>query len=319
MRLLATIEGKEKAEAIAAYLLVKSISTHVEVGETDGVWEIWTRNEDRVDEAKFEMAQFLDDPSAPKYVDAISEAQKILRQQKVNSKAAAKNIRSGKSIFRNVPGSDLVSGGIPPITMTLIILSIIVSFTTEFMKPQARNKFGTISYNALTFVRESDYAATKDPRASLNKGELWRAVTPIFLHGFTFHLLFNILALAQLGRIVERIEGSVRYAWMVLLMAVFSNLLQGLLPESLMGYHRFGGLSGVVYGVFAFLWIKSILRPEMGIILSNTSVAIMLGWLMLGFTNSVGPIANLAHLGGLISGIILAVIISYAEAPNRRS
>jgi GlpG protein len=143
-------------------------------------------------------------------------------------------------------------------------------------------------------------------------------VTPIFLHGFTFHLLFNVLALAQLGRIVERIEGSVRFAWMVLVMAVLSNLFQGLMPVNLMGYHRFGGLSGVVYGVFAYLWIKSILRPDMGIILSNTSVAIMLGWLLLGFTGSVGGIANLAHLGGLLTGVVLAVILANVEAPKWR-
>lgn len=318
MRLLATIEGKEKAESIAAYLLVKSISTHVEAGETEGVWDIWTREEDRVDEAKLEMAQFLDAPDSPKYVDAVAEAQKILREQKLKQKAAAKNIRSGKSIFQNIPGSNIVSGGIPPITLTLIIVASIVSFTTDFMKPQPRNQFGTLMYNELTFVRASDYAATKDPAASLKKGELWRAVTPIFLHGFTFHLLFNVLALAQLGRIVERIEGSVRYAWMVLLMAMLSNLFQGLMPGNLMGYHLFGGLSGVVYGVFAYLWIKSLLRPDMGILLSNTSVAIMLGWLLLGFTNSVGAIANLAHLGGLITGVILAFILANVESPRRR-
>jgi len=85
-----------------------------------------------------------------------------------------------------------------------------------------------------------------------------------------------------------------------------------------MGYHLFGGLSGVVYGVFAYLWIKSLLRPDMGILLSNTSVAIMIGWLLLGFTNSVGAIANLAHLGGLITGVILAFILANVESPRRR-
>jgi GlpG protein len=318
MRLLATIEGKDKAESIAAYLLVKSISTHVEAGEREGVWDIWTRDEDRVEEAKSEMAQFLDAPDAPRYVDAVGEAQKILREQKLKQQAAAKNIRSGKSIFKSIPGSNIVSGGIPPITLTLIVVATIVSFVTDFMKPQPRNQFGTLMYNELTFVRATDFAATKDPRASLNKGEWWRAVTPIFLHGFTFHLLFNVLALAQLGRIVERIEGSVRFAWMVLVMAVLSNLFQGLMPEKLMGFHLFGGLSGVVYGVFAYLWIKSVLRPDMGIILSQTSVAIMLGWLVLGFTNKVGAIANLAHLGGLVTGVVLALILANVEAPKWR-
>ena len=318
MRLLATIEGKDKAESIAGYLLVKSISTHVEAGEKEGTWDIWTRNEDRVEEAKFEMAQFLIAPDAPKYTDAIGEAQKILRDQKLKSQAIAKNIRSAKSVFQRLPGGDLVSGGIPPITMTLIVLATIVSFTTEFMHPQARNKFGTICMNELSFVSPADYAETENPQASLNKCEIWKALTPIFLHGFTFHLLFNILAIAQLGRIVERIEGTFRYTWMVLSMAVLSNLLQGLMPQSLMGYHLFGGLSGVVYGLFAYLWIISLLRPEMGFALSNTSVAIMLGWLVLGFTNYVGSIANLAHLGGLLTGIILAVILSKIDGPKLR-
>ena len=103
-------------------------------------------------------------------------------------------------------------------------------------------------------------------------------------------------------------EGTLRYAYLVLITAIFSSLLQGLLPEQLFGYPFFGGLSGVVFGIFGFLLMKSNLRPEIGIRLSQTSVMIMLGWMVLGFTGMMGPIANMAHLGGFVSGVLLAYV-----------
>jgi GlpG protein len=175
------------------------------------------------------------------------------------------------------------------------------------MNPMDGNEFGSLVLDEMQFVSTRDFLTLKnDPAASLKKGELWRVFTPIFPHGNTLHLLFNVLAIIQLGQIVERMEGTLRFAIFVLITAVVSSLLQGLLPEKFFGYPFFGGLSGVVFGLFGFLLMKSNLRPELGVRLSQTSVIIMLGWMVAGFTGMMGPIANMAHLGGFLAGVVLA-------------
>jgi GlpG protein len=100
-------------------------------------------------------------------------------------------------------------------------------------------------------------------------------------------------------------EGSFRYILLVLATAIAASLLQGLMPRSLFGSPFFGGLSGVVYGVFGFLLVKGHLNPRLGVKLSDVSVVIMIAWLVLGFADVVKGMANMAHLGGFVAGIVI--------------
>ena len=196
-------------------------------------------------------------------------------------------------------------------TLTLLIISAIVTIATQFSNPSPSNRFGKTVLEELSFVSQADYAASsRDPAASLKKGELWRLITPMFPHGNTFHLLFNFMALIQLGKIVERMEGSSRFALLVCATGILSCLFQGLMPIQLFGNPFFCGLSGVVYGVFGFLLIKSKRIPQLGVRISDISVAIMLGWLILGFANLIPGMANMAHLGGFVAGIAIAYFAS---------
>jgi GlpG protein len=66
------------------------------------------------------------------------------------------------------------------------------------------------------------------------------------------------------------------------------------------------GISGVVYALFGYLWMKGRVEPEQGMILHPSSVRIMLLWLLLGFTPFF-PFANGAHIGGLIVGMLFGL------------
>jgi GlpG protein len=164
----------------------------------------------------------------------------------------------------------------------------------------------------LSFVEEATWAKTKDPAASLKRGEIWRAVTPIFMHANMLHLAFNVLMLVSLGRLTERIQGTPKFAIFVLILAVFPNLLQGLAPSWLGGGPFFVGISGVVYGLFGYIWIRSSLHPEMGIVIPMPMIVIVLGLIVIGFVASMSTetdkmhLANLCHLGGLLVGIAVA-------------
>jgi len=82
------------------------------------------------------------------------------------------------------------------------------------------------------------------------------------------------------------------------------------LEYAVSGPTTFGGMSGVVYGLFSFIWIRGRLDPSFPYRMPQQLVTFMLIWLGLGFTGWVGPIANWVHTGGLISGAVWGVISS---------
>ncbi len=86
-------------------------------------------------------------------------------------------------------------------------------------------------------------------------------LTPIFLHGSPFHLFMNMLALIAFGRITERLIGTPRYALMILILGVLPITLACMMPPNLDGSPFTVGISGVVYGLVAYLWLLSSQPP----------------------------------------------------------
>jgi GlpG protein len=144
---------------------------------------------------------------------------------------------------------------------------------------------------------------------AVREGQVWRLITPIFMHDLHnfLHILFNMLWLRSLGTAIEMRGGWKYLLTMVLVTGVVSNLAQYFWAGP-----AFFGMSGVVYGLFGYIWIKTQLDPHSGFFLHPTNVAIMLIWLALGFTN-IMPIANGAHAAGLVTGVAWGAIASYAR------
>ena len=189
-----------------------------------------------------------------------------------------------------------------PLTATLIALSILVTLVGGFGKA-SKGIGGTVNQE-LMFVRRSDFeAAPGYALASLAKGEMWRAITPIFIHLAPVHLLFNMIMFFQFARVIEARRGTARFAFGVLVIAEFSNIAQAVAPDWLGGSPFFGGMSGVVYGLFGYAWMQSRFDATSGFYLSPANVTIMLGWLFLCMTGVVGNIANVAHVVGLLVGV----------------
>jgi GlpG protein len=124
-------------------------------------------------------------------------------------------------------------------------------------------------------------------------------ITPIFIHFGLQHLLFNMLVLRDLGGIVETCQGSRRLALLVVVFALGSNLGQYVLAGPF-----FGGMSGVLYGIFGYIWVRSQCDPGSGLALSPLTVGIMLVWFFLCLYGVVGTVANGAHGVGLVMGIV---------------
>lgn len=138
---------------------------------------------------------------------------------------------------------------------------------------------------------------TSKPFEQIKHGQVWRLVTPAFLHFGPMHLIFNMMWLWTLGCSLETYLRRVKFLLLVAIIAVVSNVAQ-----ALSGGTNFGGMSGVVYGLFGFVVVHGKLHPRGGLYLNPRTVRYMLIWLVVCFTGLVGPIANWAHLFGLFAG-----------------
>ena len=136
-----------------------------------------------------------------------------------------------------------------------------------------------------------------DPLADIKRGHVWRLATPMFLHFGFMHLIFNMMWLWQFGVVLEMRFRSLRFLGLVLAVAALSNLAQGLWHGS-----NFGGMSGVNYGLFGFLLLRSKLHPSPEFVMNSNTVALMLIWLVVCYTGLVGHVANTSHLVGFLVG-----------------
>ena len=140
-------------------------------------------------------------------------------------------------------------------------------------------------------------------------GEVWRLLTPAFLHFSWFHIGFNLALFWFMAQQLERVEGSWRLLSLIAFLAVLSNVLQFYLQPATL----FGGLSGVVFGLLAFCWQSRRLNPEYGVLLPPGLMIFSVVMMLIGFTGitdlfGVG-IANWAHLGGFVAGLIMAPVL----------
>ncbi len=161
----------------------------------------------------------------------------------------------------------------------------------------------------------------------IGKGEVWRFLTPALLHGSLLHLLFNLGLLWLVSRQIELCIGVFRLALLFVLTALFSNTCQ-----YLMGGPIFVGLSGVVAGMVGFIWMRQKRAPWEGYPLPRSLVRFILFFIFalcaldfisfllrfFSLANLSTEVANSAHVGGLLAGIVLARCKLFARPSWRR-
>jgi GlpG protein len=178
------------------------------------------------------------------------------------------------------------------VTYSLMVLCLIVAMWTNLGHSPKINDFLIINPLELSGV-------------SIWKRQFWRLITPIFLHFGWIHLIFNVTNLHAFGLMIEARKGSLFLLVMVVFIACTSNVAQLYWSHSFL----FGGMSGVLYGLFGYVWIKGRRDPLFcDVRLSPGLVAMMMGWLVACWTGFLGPIANTAHLAGLVMGVVLAFL-----------
>jgi GlpG protein len=153
----------------------------------------------------------------------------------------------------------------------------------------------------------------------LTGNSYWRFITPIFLHFGIAHFVFNSLWLSMLGARVERLMGSLHLILLVLVSGILSNIAQFWWS----GASNFGGMSGVVYALLGYNWACNTVSPSAVLHLPRGIMGFMMGWLFFCMTPvmpmifGVG-IANAAHVGGLMSGLLLGFVFGFLLKLKRR-
>jgi rhomboid protease GluP len=140
-------------------------------------------------------------------------------------------------------------------------------------------------------------------------GQWWRLVTSMFLHGGLLHISFNMFALWQVGRLVERMFGSVRFLALYMIAGVCGSLASVLWNPHVNSVGASGAIFGIIGGLLAF-----IRRPDSGV--PSTIVKDLRGSLggFLIFNIAAGMLYphtdNAAHIGGLVGGYLAGHLLA---------
>jgi GlpG protein len=331
MRQVGTLESETAARRFAAWLLAQRIEAHAEQ-EPSG-WVVWVRDEDQLGKAREEFTHFCDHPNDPRYQTAEKSAEAVLREEAARRQQAAGNVveMRGRWGTPGMPGGRRKA----PISMLLIGISAVIALLTwnDTMEvSETAQPLGGV-YRALLFVDPADAHTTAsgelrshiDMWASIRRGEIWRLITPIFIHYGPMHIVFNVMMLFSFGTIVEDRRGPVFLLLLVVIVAVLSNAGQATEAMIRDTEQRFGGLSGVCYGLFGYVLTKSRFDDRERYFLSPATTILALGWLVLcilrefpGFSEMLSALpstANTVHVVGLLTGAAMAYVPLVVKRP----
>ncbi len=285
MRIIGHLGNEPAARTFGDYLYVQGIKNQVEP-EGDGRWAIWIHGEDELDNASRLFRKYLTNPDDAEFQTTAAKATAMRARDEEDQAAAQRRQFDRDRLFseRNFLAA-------APLTVALIVISVVVYLVRE--------------YTSLRWI--TDYLFISDPDAfardlpEVRQGQVWRLVTPIFLHSsmpLHLHILFNMLWLKDLGAMIESRIGRTTLGLLVVVIAIGSNLAQNILVGP-----NFLGMSGVVYGLLGYVWMRGRFDPSSGLYLHQSTVMMMLLWLAFGFTGML-RMANVVHTVGLVVGMV---------------
>ncbi len=190
-----------------------------------------------------------------------------------------------------------------PITLILIVLALILFV---LCLPSEEFAFSIQRFLYFQPLFEQGAFIGKEP---LSPWQLWRFVTPIFIHFGIGHLAFNCMWIWLLGQRLETANHRAQFIFISLNIAILSNTAQWLIGQTPL----FGGFSGLVYGYLGLYLIWQQRFAGQLVALPKGLYIFMLIWLRLGYTElsvwlGLGKIANTAHLSGLLCGLACGFI-----------
>ncbi len=292
MRHIGHLPDQAQGRRFGDFLVARGIRNEIEA-EADGSSLIWIVEDDHLADAKNWLEKFRTDPQGTEFREAAAGAAKARKTETREREQYQRRIRSRKSLFVKFGGY-----GVGILTYALIGICVAVAFYSKFGENE--------NWVRLFFISDPLKATHGFLPDVFQQGEFWRLLTPVFLHFGPMHLFFDMMMLYVLGCMIEARQGSLQLLLLVLVTGIFSNVAQ-----YLMAGPQFGGMSGVVYALAGYVWIRGKHDHASGLFLSQQNIIFLVVWLVVCFTGFVGPVANYAHLGGLVSGMAIGRVSAY--------
>jgi rhomboid protease GluP len=177
----------------------------------------------------------------------------------------------------------------PRVTLVLIIANILV-FAWELATGALASKESIIAAGALS-------------RDAVLQGEIWRLVTPMFLHGDEDHLIGNCIALYVMGMALEHAVGTTRMLSLYLASGVAGACASMALSEG-----PSVGASGAIFGVMAAVAVVLYRHQDRFYLREKRTSVVVAAWAL--FTVATGLLSpyvdNAAHVGGFLCGALVA-------------
>jgi membrane associated rhomboid family serine protease len=192
-------------------------------------------------------------------------------------------VRDGQSVVRQPRWRPTGSGRVTPVVSVLIALNVVAFLLTG---------------GGTSIQRFSEWGNR------VAAGQYYRLITAAFLHASVLHIVFNMAALLIFGPAVEAAIGRVRFASMYLLAALGGSVCSYLFGSP---FVQAVGASGAIFGVLgAYFAIARARRAET----SGIAILIVIN-LVISFADPV--IDWRAHVGGLVTGLVLGGVFAFAE------
>jgi rhomboid protease GluP len=192
----------------------------------------------------------------------------------------------------------LVINVITGVTVAIYLLSLLVG-----MRPMGGGIFGILSPDTRSLITLG--ATGSVPFGDY--GRWWTLISANYLHGGIFHILFNMMALRQLGPLVIQEYGTYRF---VILYVVTGAL--GFWVSILAGVTFTVGASAAVCGLIgAMLYYGKRRGGQYGQAIFQQVGGWVIGLALFGFM--LPGLNNWAHGGGIAAGIALGFVLGYAE------
>jgi GlpG protein len=250
--------------------------------------ELWIANDDDYERAVSLLAEYRSGPSPGGTPDWTCPA---CRETVPGNFASCWNCETLRPDGAQIPPPETPAPLPPPassrapLTVTCVILAALV-FAWKLVAPA----------QVFSFLAPDAFAIY---------GGRWDALLgSVFVHADFMHLAFNLYWLWVFGSVLE--ANLKRGLWLLLFLstAVFSSATQLAFGDGSTGI----GLSGAIYGLFGFLWLAGPRFPAFAAVLTPNRKMLLLGWLVICFGLTylkVYPVANAAHVGGLVAGSLL--------------
>lgn len=201
----------------------------------------------------------------------------------------AKNVRQARTQFGGVPSNT------PLVTYVLIGINLVM-FLLQTMSADLQRALVLFS-------------------PAVADGEWWRLLTSAFLHYGVTHILFNMWALWVVGPPLEAALGRLRFTSLYFLSALGGSVLVYLLSS--LGAQT-AGASGAIFGLFGATFVvgkrlNMDVRWVIGLIVLNLAFTFVIPLV------SSQNISWQGHVGGLVTGAVVAAAYAYAPRKNRNA